>query len=404
MAGTNQKKDGDWGSWTLIVFLFAIGLWPVALILLFTKLFAPDRQSRAGTPPPRANIPYKMETQPGGAENRAKNAAKKMVQSPVAKKSNAALLKILGIIFAVMGLLGAAGPAGDVLAGNSAYLSDLFRSLAGFVAGAGMLGGGVSMDRSMKRYARYLVVMGDAEAMAFSQLAAKLGLPEKKVIKDLQKMIEKGFFGGKAYLNMELGCFFRSGQADAELERLRREQQAAQTPQEAEAGYSGILRNIRRANDAIADPVLTEKITRLEEITEKIFKAVEEDPKKQGKIDTFLNYYLPTTQKLLDAYAEFESAGVEGENLRQAKERIQSTMDAIVAGFEHQLDELYKADAMDVDSDIRVMETMLNRDTASVERDFGLGKKTGNSAEAGGKRGKTADLNLGGMAAQREEE
>ena len=48
-------------------------------------------------------------------------------------------------------------------------------------------------------------------------------------------------------------------------------------------------------------------------------------------------------------------------------------MDAIVRGFEHQLDELYKADAMDVDSDIRVMETMLRRDTASVEEDFGLG-------------------------------
>ena len=100
---------------------------------------------------------------------------------------------------------------------------------------------------------------------------------------------------------------------------------------------------------------------------------MEEDPKKRGKIDTFLNYYLPTTQKLLDSYAQFEAAGVEGENLRQAKSRIEATMDSIVKGFEHQLDELYKADAMDVDSDIRVMESMLRRDTASVEQDFGLG-------------------------------
>ena len=100
---------------------------------------------------------------------------------------------------------------------------------------------------------------------------------------------------------------------------------------------------------------------------------MEEDPKKQGRIDTFMNYYLPTTQKLLDSYAEFEAAGVEGENLRQAKARIESTMDLIIKGFEHQLDELYKADALDVDSDIRVMETMLERDTASVEKDFGLG-------------------------------
>ena len=118
---------------------------------------------------------------------------------------------------------------------------------------------------------------------------------------------------------------------------------------ETEEGYSGILRNIRRANDAIADEVLSAKIDRLEDITARIFRAVEEDPDKRGRIDTFLNYYLPTTQKLLNSYAEFEAAGVEGENLRQAKSRIESTMDLIIKGFEHQLDELYKADALDVD-------------------------------------------------------
>lgn len=64
---------------------------------------------------------------------------------------------------------------------------------------------------------------------------------------------------------------------------------------------------------------------------------------------------------------------MEGENLRQAKQRIETTMDSIVKGFEHQLDELYQADAMDVDSDIRVMEHMLRRDTGSAEQDFGLG-------------------------------
>lgn len=228
------------------------------------------------------------------------------------------------------------------------------------------------MDRQLKRYAKYLAVMGDREAIAVEELARTLGYPDRRVEKDLTKMVDKGYFGGTAYLNVELGYLLRSGQADAELRRKRQEA-AAQTPKETEEGYSGILRNIRRANDAIADPVLSAKIDRLEQITARIFKAVEEDPKKAGRIDTFLNYYLPTTQKLLDSYAEFEAAGVEGENLRQAKSRIEATMDVIVRGFEHQLDELYKADAMDVDSDIRVMETMLRRDTASVEEDFGLG-------------------------------
>ena len=209
--------------------------------------------------------------------------------------------------------------------------------------------------------------------MSLDQLSRTLGYPAGRVQRDLERMLDQGYFGPTAYLNMELGYLFRSDKAMDELREKQAAAQDAQTPKEAEEGYSGILRNIRRANDAIADPVLSAKIDRLEEITARIFRAVEEDPKKAGRIDTFLNYYLPTTQKLLDSYAEFEAAGVEGENLRQAKGRIASTMDAIVRGFEHQLDELYKADAMDVDSDIRVMETMLRRDTASVEEDFGLG-------------------------------
>ncbi|CAN4039127.1 Putative tRNA (cytidine(34)-2'-O)-methyltransferase, partial [Dysosmobacter welbionis] len=160
-----------------------------------------------------------------------------------------------------------------------------------------------------------------------------------RVEKDLQKMIDKGYFGDEAYLNMELGYLFRSGQADADLKQKRRQEEAAAAPppKETEEGCSGILRRIRRANDAIADPGLSAKIDRLETITAKIFRAVEEDPKKRDRIDTFLNYYLPTTQKLLDSYAEFEAAGVEGENLRQAKARIESTMDLIIKGFEHQL-------------------------------------------------------------------
>ena len=99
---------------------------------------------------------------------------------------------------------------------------------------------------------------------------------------------------------------------------------------------------------------------------------IREEPAKKNKANTFLNYYLPTTQKLLDSYADFEETGVSGQNLDQAKVRIEETMDNIIAGFEHQLDELYRDAAMDIDSDIRVMETMLRRDTATAADDFGL--------------------------------
>jgi len=233
-----------------------------------------------------------------------------------------------------------------------------------------MLGSGISMGRGLKRYSKYLAVMGDRDAIEVEEIVHTLGYSKRRVEKDLQKMIDKGYFGGKAYLHVGLGYFLRSGNAET---AIRQQEVKKEMPKETEEGYSGILQGIRRANDRIADPVLSDKINRIEAITAKIFRAVETDPKKQDRIDTFLNYYLPTTQKLLDSYAEFEQAGIEGENLRQAKQRIEVTMDTIVRGFEHQLDELYKSDALDVDSDIRVLETMLRWDTASAEEDFGMG-------------------------------
>nr|WP_325184885.1 5-bromo-4-chloroindolyl phosphate hydrolysis family protein [uncultured Oscillibacter sp.] len=390
-----NNQDDSWLSWALIILLFVVGAWPVALLFLFIKLFGDDeKEKRAAVPPlqkPAQSQGRQPLVKPGLAgqaaarsaakrtaqEDRARTAMKKAAKSPKVKKSNARLLKIAGAILAFFGCMTAGAAFQDALFfaldGLRYWLPEMLQALAFLVGGGAMLYSGFSMDRQLRRFAKYLSVMGDREAVPVEELARTLGYSENRVEKDLQKMIDKGYFGGKAYLNVELGYLFRSGQAGAEWSQKQREAAVQPPPpKEAEEGYSGILRNIRRANDDIADPVLSAKIDRLEEITAKIFRAVEEDPGKRDKIDTFLNYYLPTTQKLLDSYAQFESAGVEGENLRQAKARIESTMDAIVRGFEHQLDELYKADALDVDSDIRVMEHMLRRDTATAEDDFGL--------------------------------
>ena len=136
------------------------------------------------------------------------------------------------------------------------------------------------------------------------------------------------------------------------------------------------IAEMKRLDDNIADPTISAQIVRLQELSGKIFAQVEQNPEKLPQIRRFMNYYLPTTLKLLENYASFEEAGVSGENLSQAKAKIEKTMDSIVAGFERQLDELYRADAMDIDSDIRVMETMLRRDSATVADDFGLGGGT----------------------------
>lgn len=407
MSAKRQKDEG-WISWGLIVLLFLFGLSPLALVLLFLKLFGvgSGEKKRQAAPPPLQETAGQRTSERVGRQpsqpNRAQKTVHQVMKAPSQKKSTARTLMIVGAILAAVGLVACAEPV-EMIAWSKdffLYLEDLLSALAMLVGGGAMIGCGIGMDRSLKRYTQYLAVMGDRPAMSVEELARVTGFSQRRVTKDLQAMISKGYFGGKAYLNRELGYFFRSSQADEDWQRRQEEaEEASAPPKEAEEGYSGILRNIRRANDRIADPVLSAKIDRLEEVTAKIFQAVEADPKKRSSIDTFLNYYLPTTQKLLDSYAEFEATGVEGANLGQAKDRIEKTMDSIVAGFEHQLDELYKMDAMNVDSDIRVMETMLRRDTATVEKDFGLG-----TAPAAPASPKVQDVDLGGVAAQRQED
>ena len=408
MSAKRQKDEG-WISWGLIILLFIFGLSPLALVLLFLKLFgvgSGEKKQQAAPPPLNETAGQRTSERVGrqpSQPTRARKTVHQVMKAPSQKKSTARTLMIVGAILAAVGLVACAEPIEMMLwlkEITSYYMEDLLSALAMLVGGGAMIGCGIGMDRSLKRYTQYLAVMGDRPAMSVEELARVTGFSQRRVTKDLQAMISKGYFGGKAYLNRELGYFFRSSQADEDWQRHQEEaEEAAAPPKEAEEGYSGILRNIRRANDRIADPVLSAKIDRLEEVTAKIFQAVEADPKKRSSIDTFLNYYLPTTQKLLDSYAEFEATGVEGANLGQAKDRIEKTMDSIVAGFEHQLDELYKMDAMNVDSDIRVMETMLRRDTATVEKDFGLG-----TAPAAPASPKVQDVDLGGVAAQRQED
>ena len=123
-----------------------------------------------------------------------------------------------------------------------------------------------------------------------------------------------------------------------------------------------VLMEIREVNDAIADEVMSRKIDRIGEITGKIFAYLREKPDKEGQLRSFLGYYLPTTLKILRAYAQMEAQGIEGENIKSAKARIEGMMDKVVDGFEKQLDKLFQDDAMDIRTDVEVLERMLEKD------------------------------------------
>lgn len=122
------------------------------------------------------------------------------------------------------------------------------------------------------------------------------------------------------------------------------------------------LSEMRRLDDAIEDEKLSADIRRLEEVCGKIFEQVKAQPEKLPQIRQFMNYYLPTTLKLLNAYDRMGAQGVEGENITTTMDKVEGMMDTIVKAFEKQLDSLFGADAMDISTDITVLENMMARE------------------------------------------
>ena len=122
------------------------------------------------------------------------------------------------------------------------------------------------------------------------------------------------------------------------------------------------LSEMRRLDDNIADPGVSAAIVRLSQVSEKIFQAVKDDPGKLPQIRKFMDYYLPTTLKLLNAYDRMSGAGVSGENIDGTKTKVEDMLKTIVRAFEKQLDGLYGTDALDISADIQVMETLLARE------------------------------------------
>lgn len=372
---TKKKNDVDVGGWILIAALFAFGLWPIGLIALISKLSDKPKKvnsSRGGmhtSTSPNANVSSRSKV-----EKTVVKTAKKMNRAPKASDKTSRILSIVGAAITAIFGISLVTMLGEVIAYGwySYMMEELFPMCGFFAGGVAMLVAGQRMKRRSARVARYLAVMGKRGYIAVDELCAVTGKSRKKIESDLDYMVEKGLLGAGAYLDSGRGIFFRSADAFADYANATAKKENV-TPKEANEGYAGALRAIRSANDRIADPVLSEKIDHLETVAGKIFREVEEHPEKQQQAATFLNYYLPTTLKLLDSYAKFEEAGIEGENLSRAQERIEETMDALIKGFDKQLDDLYRNEAMDIDSDIRVMENMLRRDTASVEDDFGLG-------------------------------
>jgi len=387
-----KKNDSDLGSWLFIGFMFLVW-WPIGLFFLISKLMDEPKKKKTTQNYGKASGAYTSTTGQQAAPKAAPQTAapktaqaapkkKKVTATPQYGRKGSRIMTAIGIAVLALGLVGLSATVGDYMKFHLdlwSFISELFFPMGLATGGIALMAGGGMMKRRARRFAKYVACAGGRKAIPLADLARAADVRLGKAERDIEMMVEKGMWGSQAYVDNGQDMLFLSAEAAREYYESRnvRAKPVAE-PKVTAAPTDGFdhdfrLSAIRRANDRIDDAELSAKIDRLEQVTGRIFKFIEDNPKSADKANTFLKYYLPTTQKLLDSYADFEEAGVSGENLNQAKERIEQTMDNIIAGFEHQLDELYRETAMDIDSDIRVMETMLKRDTASVADDFGLG-------------------------------
>ena len=395
MAGNhnNQKNNDELLSWIVVVVALAV-FWPVGLFLLFRKLTRSGGSAGGRHPADvqqaRQNGQARQEPgtqgirQPGGTVYRRDSAAAPQRQvvrrqpvrqagqqgvgtgvQPVQHCNQGRGLIIGGGVLA--GLFGfvsfteLVNVADGLLHGYGWWsLEDIFIPLGLCGVGLVLLSVGLSRAKQGRRFRKYLALIGRQDSIAVETLAQAMPVPLHTACDDLQEMLDKGILP-VGYLDMSSGRLILSD------EGLREETREPEVKPNTLGEDERTLAQIRAVNDAIEDEEMSRKIDRIEEITRKIFAYQKKNPEKAGQLRSFLNYYLPTTLKILNAYAQMEEQGVEGANITAAKVRIEGMMDKVVEGYEKQLDRLFENEAMDITTDVQVLEQMLEKDGLSQQ-------------------------------------
>ncbi len=293
----------------------------------------------------------------GASSGSANSSSKKTGKNSLSGQFISVCLLILTVILFFL----SAGALVDGIQGGG--LSSLVQG--GFF----LAGGGASLafrslfNRRRKRYGNYFSIIGDKKVMSVKKLSEITGVPEKTIRKDIQVMVDRDYFGETAYFDVGLDSLVISADA-AEEERKRRVDADKKAKREAAPAnkYMAILKQLRDLNDSIADPLITSKIDNIEDLSGKIFRLVEEKPEKLPQIKKFMDYYLPSTLKLLDSYATLEHQGIEGENITSAKQDIARILDTMTVGYKQQLDGMFRDEAIDISADIDVLKMTMERD------------------------------------------
>ena len=356
--GNSHHNDGKSGGipWGVAI-VCLIAFWPLGLFLMFKKI------NHKSTPPHQAheNPDYPPghesahEHQPYEATH--EHVPKKRGYPPSVTPQDRSVSIFLLIAAVILLFISSMGTITFISNAEERNISNLI--LIGFFSAGGttmLLFRNIRSQR-ISRYKKYYAIIGSRDVVAISNIARTSGIPENLVRQDIQMMLDVGYFSSNAYIDSELDSFvISSAVAEAARKSTRSQNTGGQNQ------YMTIITELRELNNTITDIAISDKVKRIEDLTAKIFRLVEENPERLPQIRKFMSYYLPTTKKLLCSYSTLERQGIQGSNIITAKENISQTLDTLTKGFEQQLDQLFKSDVIDISADINVIENMMKQD------------------------------------------
>ena len=283
-----------------------------------------------------------------------------------------AVFGIMSLIFLIITLVGSLITTFDAISG---LVTGIFG--VALIAFAVMTYIGTDMVCTVGRFRQYVSVIKDRDFCDIKEIASVTGRDTKKILKDVKKMIAKGWFC-QGHLDEKEACLMVSNDAwnqytalMADIKQRKAEEQAAKeklqqeydklSPEVQKVIQAGdeYVRRIKEANDKIPGEEISAKISRMELLVDHIFDRVEQNPDCVSDIRRMMDYYLPMTMKLLEAYEELDIQPVQGENIISSKQEIEKTLDTLNVAFEKLLDSMFQDTAWDVSSDISVLHTML---------------------------------------------
>lgn len=322
---------------------------------------------------------------------------------PVGKVSSILYTVFGGIGIGVTGVLTLIFGITALVTGGAGSVVGLSISVLILLISIGLFGTGSLQRNRLNRFKRYLRLCGDKTYCDIKHLAAHVGKSTKYVLNDLKKMIQKGMLPEghlddrgtclmlddktfKQYLETA-GAYEAKIYADGLARAQGKESEAQEQPEAAvdeeeqaldtmiNEGREYIVK-LRKLNDKIPGEVFSDKLYRLETVITEIFDALKSHPQKKPQMRKFMDYYLPTTLKLVQTYADFDEVQIQGDNIITAKQEIEKTIDTINQAFEKLLDDLFMDAAFDVTTDAQVLKTLLAQEGLAEDVNFKKAGKT----------------------------